>query len=416
MAARRLKVTESSSDPQSAFLRALDALGDDPTLVRLDVDEEFVPTGSIIWDHVLQLRGIPNGGRVIQIHGKEHGGKSTLCYSICKSYQIATGQPACIFDFEGTATGEYLRKNKVDTARDKLVLFKNCSIEAAVQKSLLMMQAGVKLFVYDSVPRMKSMVDEKEIMNGGAFKSKIGSHARVMGDFFDLILPYAQRYNCTIIMVNQIRSRIDGSREGQQAAKYSTITNLNYVLPGGFVMRFVPSLTIEVNVGKAIRAGGGDEKVNGPWDIEPGENKGDVYVATKIKIRVLKNKVTMGGYRGHHLYLRPGIGIDDNISIRELAHHYKLINYDKSLRKWVVGTSENPIIMYDTKDEAVRDLVIDQNPAVLARLRVLVVQAIEADQDGFITEPSVDELSAVDSEFGEPVRTTTVEFDDEEFT
>ena len=215
MAKKSLKNAQFSTDTRTAFLQALELIGDDPTVTKLDVEEEFVPTGSIVWDHVLQLKGIPRGGRIIQIHGKEHGGKSTLTYNICRGYQKATGQPVCIFDFEGTATGEYLKANGVQTDRDSLVLFKENSVENCIKKTITFMKAGVKLFIFDSIPRMKSMIDEKEILSGQAFKATYGGHAKSMNLFFDTLLPYAQQYDCVFIMVNQIRARIEQSMEAQ---------------------------------------------------------------------------------------------------------------------------------------------------------------------------------------------------------
>ena len=405
MAKKSLKNAQFSTDNKVAFLQALDLFGDDSTVSKLDVEEEFTPTGSIVWDQVLRLKGIPRGGRIIQIHGKEHGGKSTLTYNICKGYQKATGQPVCIFDFEGTATGEYLRLNGVNTERDALVLFRENSVENCIKKTITLMKAGVKLFIFDSIPRMKSQIDEKEILSGQAFKASYGTHAKSMNMFFDVLLPYAQQYDCVFIMVNQIRARIEQSMEAQLAVKYATITNPNYQLPGGWAVKFYPSLTIEVSVGKALRAGGGETD----WDIEPGDNKGG-YVATRIKVRVMKNKVTMGGYREHILYLRPGLGLDDNISVRELAHKYKLIQ--NKGRKYIVGLEANPIVTYESKDEAIQDLVIDQNPTVLAKLRQLVISAIESDNDAFKAEISADERDIVEAT--DHVVTTQVKFEDED--
>lgn len=412
--AKKMKPTGVlSSDVQTAFLQVIDSLGDDPTIRNLDAEEEFIPTDSIVWDHVLQLKGIPRGGRIIQIHGKEHGGKSTLTYSIIRAYQKHTGQPVCLFDFEGTCTGEYLKRNGVNINRDALVMYRENSIESCIQKTVQFLEAGVKVFVFDSVPRMKSKVDKKEILNGSAFKASYASHAKSMNLFIDLLLPYAQANDAVFIMINQHRARIDASMEAQQAIKYGTITNTNYVLPGGYAMRFYPSLSIEVQVAKAIRAGGGESD----WDIEPGENKGGKYVATKVRVRVMKNKVTMGGYREHHLYLRPGLGLDDNISVRELAYKYKLIQYKG--RKYVVGLESNPIATYDTKDEAIRALVIDQDPAVLAKLKELVISAIHSDTESFLADLSLEERAIVDEEAytrlttGKPI---AAPYDDEEFS
>lgn len=405
--AKRSRTTEFSGDVKTAFLQALEMFGDDPTIKKMDVEEQFIPTDSLVLDHVLKLRGIPRGGRVLHIHGKEHGGKSTLTYNICKAYQKSTGEPVCIFDFEGTATAEYLKRNGVNVNRDALVLFRESSIEKSIQKTITLMKAGVKLFVYDSIPRMKNQIDEKSIMNGDAFKGNYGAHAKALNAFFDMVLPYAQQYDCTLIMVNQIRARIDASMEAQLAQKYASITNLNYVLPGGYAVRFYPSLMIEVNVAKALRAGGGETD----WDIEPGDNKGD-YIATRIKVRILKNKVTMGGYREYSLYLRPGLGLDDNISVRELAHKYNLIQ--RKGGKYVVGLDSDPIATYATKDEAIRDLVIEQNPTVLRKLKALVIEAIDNDNESFNATVSAEELAVVDEDYA---ASTTVKFDDdEEFT
>ena len=123
----------------------------------------------------------------------------------------------------------------------------------------------------------------------------------------------------------------------------------------------------------------------------------------------MKNKVTMGGYREHTLYLRPGHGLDDNISIRELAHKYKLIQ--NKGRKYIVGLESNPIATYDNKEEAIRDLVIEQNPTVLAKLKQLVIAAIENDNEAFRTEITAEERNMVE---GDSPNVTTLKFDDED--
>jgi len=382
MARKTLKTaTFSSGDKKAAFLEAMGMMDDsDATTLKMDIEEKFTPTRSIVLDNVLRLRGLPRGGRMIHIHGKEHGGKSTLCYSMVKAYQQQEDEPVVIFDFEGTATPGYLRGLGVDCSRDALAVMKPTCVEDAIKQTITFMKAGVKLFIYDSIPRMKSMVDEKEIFNGGAFKQSIGDHPKVMQKFFDILLPYAIKYDCLFIMVNQIRARIEMTQEALQAQKYASITNVNYSLPGGYSVRFTSSLSIEVNVAKAFRAGG---YANDPFVLEPGDNKGD-YVATKIKIRIIKNKATTGGYREFHLWLRPGLGLDDWISVRELARNYGLIT--NKGKKYIVGNEDNPIKVYDSKDDAIEGLVVNPDYEVLSRLKVIVAAAIESDHGAYTTE------------------------------
>jgi RecA/RadA recombinase len=377
--APRLKTKEfTGTDVKSRFLEALNQVpSEDYQVLKKGVQEQFVPSGSIVLDEVLRLKGIPHRGRVITIHGKEHGGKSTLAYGLIASHQKHTSEPAVIFDFEHTCGIEYLEGIGVDTSEDMLTVRMPESIERCVKEALVFMRAGVRFFLFDSVPRMKNSFEEKEIMDGTAFKATVGRHARDISAFFDAILPYAAKYDAVLVMVNQIRARIDASQEAAMAQKYPSMTNLPYVLPGGNSIRYVPSITLEVNIAKAFRAGGADDEF-----LFEGteEDKGD-FVVNKVKIRVLKNKATAGGYREGVLWIRPGRGVDDWISVRELARHYDLIK--NSGKKWIVGDSENPIATYENKLQAVRELVEEPDFSVLSQLREQVIQAIRADKQGF---------------------------------
>ena len=418
MAKKTLRnATFDSKDVKSSFLEALSIMGEDgPTVLKCDVDERFTPTNSIVFDNVLRLKGLPRGGRVYHIHGKEHGGKSTLCYSFVKAYQKSEDEPVVIFDFEGTCTGNYLRDIGVDTSRSALAVYRPNSMDEAIKQTIVFMKAGVKLFVFDSIPRMKSMVDEKDIMSGQAMKAQVGEHARGMQKFFDILMPYAMKYDCLFLMVNQIRARIEMTQEAMQAVKYPSITNLAYTMPGGNSVRFIPSVSIEVNVAKAYRAGGYKSATGtpDPFILEPGDNKGD-YVATKVKVRIIKNKATTGGYREYHLWLRPGFGLDDWISVRELARNYGLIK--NKGKKYIVGNEDKPIATYDSQDEAIRNLVTEPDFEVSARLKVLVAAAIEEDKGGYSTEITQnDKFLAGDSESVEEeenvVRVTAFDDDD----
>jgi len=365
-----------SSETLNKFAALTDSFkSEDAILIDEDYTERYFPTGSIVFDEVLKLKGMPFGGRVVHIHGKEHGGKSTICYSIVGSYQRVLNQPAVIFDFEGTTTLEYLRAVGVNTSRNLLAVFKVTDIEDCIKKAIEYMEAGVKLFVFDSIPKMKSMYDKKDIKSGAAFKASVGEHARTMVRFFDILGPYAMKHDCLFLMVNQIRARIDGSQEAMLAQKYPSYTNLPYVLPGGNSVRYVPSLMLEVNVQKALKGATDDPFLMEP---EPEENSAKKVVATRVKVRVLKNKVTMGSYREYPIYLRTGKGLDDWISVRELARHYGLIR-NKGAR-YLVGKEEEPIMMYENKEAAIKDLVLDQNLEVLTRLRELLVEVIREDE------------------------------------
>jgi RecA/RadA recombinase len=315
------------------------------------------------------------------LHGPEHSGKSTLAYNLLAAHQKETGEPGVILDFERTCNVDYLQGIGVDCSQDMLLLAMPNNIAQAVQTTIMMMKAGVHFFVFDSIPRMKDQMDEGDIMKGDAFKApQPGRHAKAMALFFDAILPYAAQYDAVLVMVNQHQARIDSSQEAQFAAKYPSMTNHPYILPGGFACRYVPSISVEVKIAKAYRAGGGDDDF---WFEGSAESKGP-FIANKVKLRVLKNKATSGGFRESVIWIRPGKGVDDMISVRELARHYELIT--ASGRKWVIGDKEDPIVTYESKDQALRELVEEPDMKVLGKLRDLVVKKIREDSDGFATE------------------------------
>jgi RecA/RadA recombinase len=378
--ARKVKSEDLGGDIYAKFAALNESFKKDNTgaiMIDSSYDEKKVPTGSIVLDNVLKLEGLPFGGRVIHIHGKEHGGKSTICYHMVKNYQKATKMPAVIFDFEGTATVPYLTSLGMDLRPERLVVWKISNTEDCIQKAVEYMEMGIKLFIFDSIPKMKQKRDKKDVRSGQVFKPSVGEHARQISRFFDILLPYAMQHDCLFIMVNQIRARIDGSQEAAMAQKYPSFTNLPYVLPGGNSVRYVPSLMIEVNTAKALRGATDDPFL---MEAEPDNNTVKATVATRVKVRILKNKVTMGSYREYPLYIRTFKGVDDWMSVRELARSYGLIRNKGS--KWIVGIDENVITTYDNKEQAIRDLVYDQNMEVLTRLREQVVAAIASDDTG----------------------------------
>jgi len=359
----------------------------DYRIVRREVEEELVPYGFLVYDNVLRLRGLGRRGRVMQVHGNEGSAKSTSLYGIVRNYMKFTGEPAAIRDFERTCTTSYLESIGIDT--NFCSLKQPDSVIDCIQDTIIQMQKGVRLFVFDSIPRMKTKVPVEQILKGDFAKASYGNHAKSMVLFYDTLLPYAAEYDCTFIMVNQTRDRIEDGPDARNAQKYPTFTNLPYTLPGGRICRFTPSVMIENKVQKAYHPGPVDSD---DFILEPATpDTKDLWVATRIRVRTLKNKVGGGGYREGYIWIRPqtskNAGVDENISIRELARAYGLIEFVKG-KGWYVGTSyDEAITVYPTKDQAIKDLVIDENPKVLQALKPLVAEAIDADDSTrFVTE------------------------------
>ncbi len=360
--------TRSAKEKRDAFMKVSSTMKlQDSKVLREETEAVLSPFGSVILDDLFLLGGIPGNGRVVHIHGAEFSNKSTTGYHAIKSYQNYTGEPAVIFDFEKTGTLSYIEGLGVNVDESMLRLVPVDDIQDACQKSVqFMREAGVKMFMYDSIPRMKQKVDYKDILSGDAFKNTVGAHARAMSLFYDTLLPYASEVGACMLMINQTRARIEASREAAAALKYPSFTNLPYTLPGGKATRFVASVMLELNLKQAWRS---DKAPDDPflWDIQGREGE---FLVHEVAARILKNKVTNGGYRSHSLYYRPGKGLDDNISVRQLAREMDYITY--AGKKWVVGELEKPLATFENKEECIKALVQQEDPKLIGGLRKLV--------------------------------------------
>jgi RecA/RadA recombinase len=378
----------SATQRREKFLAAQAKAKPDWRTVEIEAESTFYPYGNLTLDSVLGLKGTVHGGRVVHIHGNEHAGKSTLSVDILGKYQQLTAEPVCYLDFEGTLIAEYFNKLIYDPKMAALKI--PTGIQDGSNIMLHMMSQGVRYFVCDSIPRMNMAFTAKEILEGKAYKPTMGKHAKAISDFYTAMLPHFIENDCTVIMINQQRDRMDD--EGAMAVKYPSFTNLPYVLPGGRANRYYSSVMLELKTKKAYRAGGFKDD---PFIIEPGKNEGN-FVATEVRARSIKNKVTGGGYREGKIWHRPGQGLDENITIRQLAREFGFIGYKGT---WFAGeTPDTAFKTYNNKEEAIQDLVIDQNPEVLDQLRTLLATAIEQNGDQFKTTLSQDEATYLKGE------------------
>jgi RecA/RadA recombinase len=361
----------TSAQRRESFIKMKKDLSDDWRVVKPNTKESLIPFNSLTLDHVLRLYGLARNGTVYQIHGDEGAGKSTLGYAILREYQKATKEPVCIMDFERTFKSWYVRVMGVDESH--LFVKQPDSIQDAVKIAVNFMEKGTRVFMFDSIPRMKSKETLESINSGDAFNGQIANHARAMSQFYDIILPHIAGHDGTLIMINQTRSRIEMTHEAQAAAKgYATVTNLNYSLPGGRANRYAVSCMIEMTTAKAWKPG----KHEDPFILEAEARRGEEYLANEVRVRTLKNKITGTGYRQGSIWIRPGLGIDENISIRQIGRELGLIAFAPG-KKWYVGSDfDHAIKVYDSKADAIEDLVNNENHEVLGKLKKLIIQQL----------------------------------------
>lgn len=202
-----------------------------------------IPTGSIGLDKALHIGGYP-AGRVTEIYGPEHSGKTTLVMSACVQAQ-KMDLPFAYIDNENTLDYEYFKAMGIkgepnvdwihitpETGEDTWR-----TIDSLIQK-------GIKMIVVDSV---SAMTPEAEI-RGDYGESQMGLQARMMSQGFRKTIGLIAQNSVCIIFVNQIRMKI-----GVMFGNPETTT-------GGKALNFYSSVRIDIRqVGETIE--GKDETV-----------------------------------------------------------------------------------------------------------------------------------------------------------
>ena len=371
-------------------------------IVPNDFIEPQFPTGYIVLDHGLGFEGgIHHHGRHVMLQGPEHTGKTTLGVSIAAAFQEFYDEPVWFWDYERTLNPKYAYACGLNRSPRMTFFNQPRNVRQSVRDTMTMLeQDACRCFIFDSISMMYPDIDMDEYFKGKreVDQKTVGEHARFMMDFFRLITPLAARKNALLIFVNQQSTKIATNAQDQRKVKFAgTVTNLDYDLKGGKAPKQFASYQIETSKGAAI-VGAKDEKdaflyESEDFSLGAGTSRGIL----RNHVRVLKNKATGGGYREMDIYLRAGGGIDDLISVRELAHHYGLIKYvaagaNKGYR---IGSEASPILQGVTKAQAIKALVLEQDMNILTPLREEVIRAMQQDDEGFRFKPTLlDKIAA----------------------
>ena len=179
---------------------------------------ETHPTGVLTLDLALG-GGIPQG-RIVEVYGPESSGKTTLALQAAAEVQ-RRGGVAALIDAEHAFDPVYSRAGGVDV--DELIICQPEHGEMALEVvDQLVRSSAVDLIVVDSVA---ALVPRAEI-EGEMGMQQVGLQARLMSQALRKLTSNAAKCNCTVLFVNQLRSKIGvmyGSPEvtsGGNALKY----------------------------------------------------------------------------------------------------------------------------------------------------------------------------------------------------
>ncbi len=259
------KEKKGESSPSKKEGDALDQIMNDlqerfgeGTIMRLGgirkVDVDIIPTGSPSLNLALGVGGIPRG-RIIEIYGAESSGKTTLVLHIVAEIQKKGGKAAFV-DSEHALDPEYASKIGVKT-KELLISQPDNGEQALDIVEALVRSGAIDLIIVDSV----AALTPKAEIEGEMGDQQIGLQARLMSRALRKLAAIAHKTNTAIIFTNQTRMQIGMMMFGNPVTT-----------PGGKALKFYSSVRIELKRRAQIK-------------------KGDEIIGSRIKAKVVKNKV-----------------------------------------------------------------------------------------------------------------------------
>jgi recombination protein RecA len=200
--------------------------------------------------------GYPNGGfprgRISEVFGMEHSGKTNLMLDACAQVQ-RDGGVAVFMDHENSWDPQYAEK--VFGLREDgktFIVFQPDNLEEGdlIVEELKKLDR-LDLLVFDSVDAMRPKAAIESIQADG--DRRVGSHAMGMGRIVAKVKVLARQKQCAAVFINQMRTEIRTDRSSQSvgtAAGYNPMES--YTTTGGHALRFYASVRYKCEYGGAI--------------------------------------------------------------------------------------------------------------------------------------------------------------------
>lgn len=228
--------------------------------------------------------GIPEG-RVIQISGLEHSGKTALALTLIGEYQRNNPKKKVAFvDVEHALDKIWAQTLGVDLSK----LYYIDPLEMSGEQVLTMLSQlfeaeDLGLVVLDSIAALSTQeeFDTKDIT-----KVSYQTMAKPLSKWFRIVNEQLRRNGGTLICINQLRANIGNMYQP-------------WIEPAGAALKFASSITIRCGTRKFINEAG-EEKSDSIEDPQ----------GIRIKFKVIKNKITVNNRGGGYLTVRFRTGVD----------------------------------------------------------------------------------------------------------
>ena len=297
-------------------------------------------------------------GKLIEIFGKQSGGKSYLTLKLIASAQ-KKGSKCCLLDAEQSFDSRWAKKHGVNT-EDLWLVNDSLSAEKLLDMVVAICSSGeFALVVIDSVA---ALVPVKEL-EGSVSDQDYALRARAMSKACPKIINACAATKTTCVFINQIREKMNvmfGSPE---------------TTPGGRSLPFYAHQRIQVTPGQIIRLKDGGKKTDGK------EEKG-TPVGRKSYVKFVKNKTAPPFGECIIEIITNEAAMNPVVMLCNAARNYKLIGSRSGIfqiKKEVTGDKKN----LDTGATSIAELAdyLVKNNMVITLIDAYV-SAVESEEDG----------------------------------
>jgi recombination protein RecA len=311
-----------------------------------------IPTGSLSLDSALGVWGFPRG-RVVELYGKEHSGKTSIALSTIGCAQRAGGK-AVFIDVENALDPLFAIKNGANY--QELIHVKPKSGDDAMNALDYWLkkntEAGVCLIDVIVVDSVAALVTEGQIDKdiGGA---DVAVAARLMSQTMRKITPFLGE--TVVIFINQIRE------------KPGVMFGPTEETPGGKALKFYSSVRCAVGKKETLYLMA-DGSVEGYNDSSKKKIK---EVGRRVTVKIDKNKVAPKGIAAEFDYVE-GVGIIREREIAVVGIDYGIITQAGAFYTLPDGTKAQGFanLVNAVKDSpALQDSILDQIKTVVYELR-----------------------------------------------
>ena len=287
-------------------------------------------------------------GRVVELYGPEGTGKTTLTFYFAIEAALRKVK-TFFFDMENALDifyVEHLFKKAGADIKYLTVLTPECCEDAFEMSWELVAEYPGSLFVYDSVTSMKPRAE----MTGKMSESLMGLHARLMNKGLNrgTKLWGANKYNCWVIFINQIRKKI-----GVFFGNPETTT-------GGDSLNFYSTYRLDLRNPRGDKIIENVKSEVSDLDIDDDEEEDEskskkkstgVEIGNRVTVKTIKNKVAPPRQKTS-IKIEYGEGIDQLDDLINFMADIELVKLkNKKAKSFTFGTKRKGKVVWYTRDK-----------------------------------------------------------------